>query len=125
MFDLSDRITVMLQGKLVGTVNKDDVTKDEVLAMIIIGKKPGEVSEKELEPSSTADARSGDRPGQRAVERRGERRIQVAVGARAPRRRPLTSGPGDADGVATTQAAAAPATSGNQPAPTAASSPAP
>ena len=38
----------MLQGKLVGTVNKDEVTKDEVLAMIIMGKKPGEVSETEL-----------------------------------------------------------------------------
>ena len=48
VFDLSDRITVMLQGKLVGTVNKDDVTKDEVLAMIIIGKKPDEVSKTEL-----------------------------------------------------------------------------
>jgi D-xylose transport system ATP-binding protein len=44
VFDLSDRISVMLQGKLVGTVNKDDVTKDEVLAMIIMGKLPGEVS---------------------------------------------------------------------------------
>jgi D-xylose transport system ATP-binding protein len=39
----------MLQGKLVGTVNKDDVTMDDVLAMIIIGKLPGEVSETELE----------------------------------------------------------------------------
>jgi D-xylose transport system ATP-binding protein len=48
VFDLSDRISVMLQGRLVGTVLKDDVTKDEVLAMIIMGKKPGEVSEKEL-----------------------------------------------------------------------------
>jgi D-xylose transport system ATP-binding protein len=48
VFDLSDRITVMLQGKLVGTVAKDAVTKDEVLAMIIMGKKPGEVSDKEL-----------------------------------------------------------------------------
>jgi D-xylose transport system ATP-binding protein len=48
VFDLSDRITVMLQGKLVGTVNKDDVTKDEVLAMIIMGKKPGQVTEQEL-----------------------------------------------------------------------------
>ena len=44
VFDLSDRISVMLQGKLVGTVNKDDVTKDEVLAMIIMGKLPSEVS---------------------------------------------------------------------------------
>jgi D-xylose transport system ATP-binding protein len=45
VYDLSDRISVMLQGKLVGTVNKDDVTKDEVLAMIIMGKLPGEVTE--------------------------------------------------------------------------------
>ncbi len=42
VFDLADRISVMLQGKLVGTVNKHDVTKDEVLAMIIAGKQPGE-----------------------------------------------------------------------------------
>ncbi len=44
VFDLADRISVMLQGKLVGTVNKSDVTKDEVLAMIIMGKHPGEVT---------------------------------------------------------------------------------
>ncbi len=49
VFDLADRISVMLQGKLVGTVNRDDVTMDEVLAMIIIGKLPGEVSSSELE----------------------------------------------------------------------------
>jgi D-xylose transport system ATP-binding protein len=48
VFDLADRISVMLQGKLVGTVNKRDVTKDEVLAMIIMGKQPGEVSQREL-----------------------------------------------------------------------------
>jgi D-xylose transport system ATP-binding protein len=49
VFDLSDRISVMLQGKLVGTVHKDEVTKDEVLAMIIAGKKPGEVSIQDIE----------------------------------------------------------------------------
>ena len=49
VFDLSDRISVMLQGKLVGTVDKDKVTKDEVLAMIIIGKLPSQISEQELE----------------------------------------------------------------------------
>ena len=49
VFDLADRISVMLQGRLVGTVNKDDVTMDEVLAMIIIGKMPEEVTTKELE----------------------------------------------------------------------------
>ena len=48
VFDLADRISVMLQGELVGTVNKNDVTKDEVLAMIIMGKRPDEVSEREL-----------------------------------------------------------------------------
>ncbi len=42
VFDLADRISVMLQGKLVDTVNKMDVTTDEILAMIIMGKKPGE-----------------------------------------------------------------------------------
>lgn len=49
VFDMADRISVMLQGKLVGTVNKTDVTIDEVLAMIIIGKLPAEVTEEELE----------------------------------------------------------------------------
>jgi D-xylose transport system ATP-binding protein len=48
VFDLADRISVMLQGKLVGTVNKDDVTMDDVLAMIIIGKLPGEATQTEL-----------------------------------------------------------------------------
>ncbi len=48
VFDLADRISVMLQGRLVGTVNKADVTKDEVLAMIIAGKKPGEVSAEDI-----------------------------------------------------------------------------
>ena len=49
VFDLADRISVMLQGKLVGTVNKTEVTMDEVLGMIIIGKLPHEVSQTELE----------------------------------------------------------------------------
>ena len=49
VFDLSDRISVMLQGRLVGTVNKEDVTKDQVLAMIIAGKKPEEVSDEDIE----------------------------------------------------------------------------
>ena len=44
VFDLADRISVMLTGRLVGTVDKEDVSKDEVLAMIIMGKQPGEVS---------------------------------------------------------------------------------
>jgi D-xylose transport system ATP-binding protein len=48
VFDLADRISVMLQGRLVGTVNKQDVTQDEVLGMIIMGKKPGEVTERDI-----------------------------------------------------------------------------
>jgi len=49
VFDLADRISVMLHGRLVGTVNKSDVTTDEVLAMIIMGKLPGEVSQSDLQ----------------------------------------------------------------------------
>jgi D-xylose transport system ATP-binding protein len=48
VFDLADRISVMLQGKLVGTVDKDKVTKDDVLAMIIMGKQPGQASSEEI-----------------------------------------------------------------------------
>jgi D-xylose transport system ATP-binding protein len=48
VFDLSERISVMYHGQLVGTVNKADVTTDDVLAMIILGKKPTEVSRQEL-----------------------------------------------------------------------------
>jgi D-xylose transport system ATP-binding protein len=48
VFDLADRISVMMQAKLVGTVNKADVTVDEVLAMIIVGKMPSEVSSEEM-----------------------------------------------------------------------------
>jgi D-xylose transport system ATP-binding protein len=49
VFDLSDRISVMYHGRIVDTVNKADVDADAVLGMIILGKKPGEVTEKELE----------------------------------------------------------------------------
>lgn len=37
---LCDRASVMKNGKLVGTVNVDDVTEDDLLGMIILGKKP-------------------------------------------------------------------------------------
>ena len=40
VFDLADRISVMAQGHLVDTVDKSAVTKDDVLSMIIMGKKP-------------------------------------------------------------------------------------
>jgi D-xylose transport system ATP-binding protein len=48
VFDLSDRISVMYHGRIVDTVDKASVTPDDVLGMIILGKKPGEVTEKEL-----------------------------------------------------------------------------
>ncbi len=47
VFDLSERISVMYHGRLVGTVNKDDVTQDDVLGMIILGKAPSKLSEEE------------------------------------------------------------------------------
>ncbi len=40
VFDLSDRLTVLKNGRLVGTVRTDEVTKDDVLGMIIMGKMP-------------------------------------------------------------------------------------
>ncbi len=40
VFDLADRICVMKNGRIVGTVRVADVTKDEVLGMIILGKCP-------------------------------------------------------------------------------------
>ena len=48
VFDLAERISVMYHGRLVGTVNKADVTTDEVLAMIIMGKSPNEVTRQDL-----------------------------------------------------------------------------
>jgi D-xylose transport system ATP-binding protein len=48
VFDLSDRISVMYHGRLVDTVDRHKVTPDEVLAMIILGKKPDEASTEEL-----------------------------------------------------------------------------
>jgi D-xylose transport system ATP-binding protein len=48
VFDLSERIGVMYHGRLVGTMNKDDVTADDVLAMIILGKKPDALTSEEL-----------------------------------------------------------------------------
>lgn len=41
VMDLCDRASVMKNGKLVGTVDVADVTDDEILAMIILGKNPG------------------------------------------------------------------------------------
>jgi len=40
VFDLADRICVMKNGRIVGTVRIADVSKDDVLGMIILGKCP-------------------------------------------------------------------------------------
>ena len=42
VFDLADRVTVMKNGRQVATCRTDEVTKDDVLAMIIMGKPPPE-----------------------------------------------------------------------------------
>jgi len=40
VFDLADRLVVMKNGQVVGEARTDEVTKDEVLGMIIMGKVP-------------------------------------------------------------------------------------
>ena len=40
VFSLADRVAVMKNGKMVGYARTDDVTKDDVLGMIILGKCP-------------------------------------------------------------------------------------
>lgn len=40
VMELCDRISVMKNGKLVGTEKVGDVTDDDILSMIILGKKP-------------------------------------------------------------------------------------
>lgn len=42
VMELCDRASVMKNGQLVGTVDVADVTDDDLLGMIILGKKPGE-----------------------------------------------------------------------------------
>ncbi|MFI5259217.1 MAG: ATP-binding cassette domain-containing protein [Candidatus Limnocylindrales bacterium] len=49
VFELSERISVMYHGRLVGTVEKSEVTADQVLGMIILGKAPGEATQRELD----------------------------------------------------------------------------
>lgn len=40
VFDLADRVAVMKNGQIVGYAHTEDVSKDEVLGMIIMGKCP-------------------------------------------------------------------------------------
>jgi D-xylose transport system ATP-binding protein len=57
VFDLADRICVMKNGRVVGTARVTEVTKDEVLGMIILGKSPpGAIPG----PGATGQFRSND-----------------------------------------------------------------
>ncbi|HEY8436979.1 MAG TPA: ATP-binding cassette domain-containing protein [Candidatus Limnocylindrales bacterium] len=49
VYDLADRVSVMYHGRIVDTVNKHDVSTDDILGMIILGKKPGDVTQTELQ----------------------------------------------------------------------------
>jgi D-xylose transport system ATP-binding protein len=40
MMELCDRVAVMKNGQMVGTERVDDVTEDDILSMIILGKNP-------------------------------------------------------------------------------------
>ena len=44
VMDLCDRAVVMKNGQRVGTVNVGDVTDDDILGMIILGKKPAKAA---------------------------------------------------------------------------------
>ncbi|MGO4851749.1 ATP-binding cassette domain-containing protein [Phaeovulum sp. W22_SRMD_FR3] len=44
VMELCDRASVMKNGQMVGTVNVNEVTDDDILAMIILGKKPEKVA---------------------------------------------------------------------------------
>jgi D-xylose transport system ATP-binding protein len=44
VMNLCDRASVMKNGALVGTVNVDEVTDDDLLSMIILGKNPKEAA---------------------------------------------------------------------------------
>ena len=48
VFELSERISVMYHGRIVGTVNKAEVSTDEVLGMIILGKPPTKITSEEM-----------------------------------------------------------------------------
>ena len=52
VFDLSDRISVMYQGRIIETVKREAVTTDDVLGMIIAGQRPDKHSAGEV-PAAT------------------------------------------------------------------------
>src|SRR3546814_19591003 len=48
VFDLSDRVSVMQNGRLVGTRDTATATKDQVLGLLILGKLPAEEPAEDL-----------------------------------------------------------------------------
>jgi D-xylose transport system ATP-binding protein len=56
VYDLSDRISVMYHGKIVDTVRKEDCDTNVLLGMIILGKRPDEVTREELEALAEGSA---------------------------------------------------------------------
>jgi D-xylose transport system ATP-binding protein len=62
VFDLSDRVSIMYHGRIVDTVNKADVTPDEIVGMIILGKRPDEATQKELEQLELHTSAEAARP---------------------------------------------------------------
>ena len=44
MMELCDRVAVMKNGQLIGTERVEDVTEDDILSMIIMGKNPKQSS---------------------------------------------------------------------------------
>ena len=49
VFDLADRISVMFHGRSWAPSTRTSVTKDDVLGMIILGRKPDELTDKDKE----------------------------------------------------------------------------
>jgi D-xylose transport system ATP-binding protein len=54
VYDLSDRISVMKNGRIVGTVRKEEVSIDDILGMIIVGTVPPAVAARLQEVRPTA-----------------------------------------------------------------------
>jgi D-xylose transport system ATP-binding protein len=53
VLELSERISVMYHGRLVGTVDKNDVSTDDILGMIIVGKPPAKLTDQDREALRT------------------------------------------------------------------------
>lgn len=52
VFELCDRVVVMNKGRVVGAHHIDEVTKDDVLSLIIKGELPADWSARNLEPQA-------------------------------------------------------------------------